>query len=162
MIFFGLIIVVTLATAVLSRLNVSGLSDWRTCMRWGLALALVATGLDHLANPGRYLPMMPDFVPLHSQVIFFTGLCELAGAFGLLVVKLRWWAAVMLSIYFVCVFPANVKNAVEGLAVEGLPSATWYYWIRLLFQPIVIWWSLYVGGVTNWPIEQQSPTISRP
>src|SRR5262249_50119418 len=38
----------------------------------------------------------------------------------------------------------------------------WYYWIRLLFQPIVIWWSLYVGGVTNWPIERHSPTISRP
>jgi uncharacterized membrane protein len=42
----------------------------------------------------------------------------------------------MLAIYFVCVFPANIKNAIEGLSVQGLPGANWYYWMRLLFQPL--------------------------
>jgi uncharacterized membrane protein len=53
----------------------------------------------------------------------------------------------MLAIYFVCVFPANIKNAVEGVVVEGLPTASWYYWVRLLFQPLAIWWALRASEV---------------
>jgi uncharacterized membrane protein len=59
----------------------------------------------------------------------------------------------MLAIYFVCVFPANIKNAIDGLNVEGLPQAGWYYWGRLLFQPVAVWWSLraaeVIGGVSR-------------
>ncbi len=53
----------------------------------------------------------------------------------------------MLAIYFVCVFPANIKNAVEGVVVEGLPTASWYYWVRLLFQPLAFWWALRASEV---------------
>jgi uncharacterized membrane protein len=45
------------------------------------------------------------------------------------------------------VFPANIKNAVEGVVVEGLPTASWYYWVRLLFQPLAIWWTLRASEV---------------
>ena len=137
MLFFALIVIFTFLAALASRLGVPGQTDWRACMRWGLALALVFTGVDHIVMPQRYLPMMPDFVPFHAPVVFLTGLCELAGAIGLLAPRLRRLAGILLAIYFVCVFPANVKNATDGLSVEGLPTANWYYWIRLLFQPLV-------------------------
>lgn len=151
MIFFALIAFVTLLAALAGRLGVRALRDWRACMRWGLALALIFTGVDHLVTPQRYLAMMPGFVPFHGAVVFLTGLCELAGAIGLLVPQLRWIAGVMLAVYFVAVFPANIKNALEGLSVEGLPAAQWYYWVRLLFQPLVIWWALFAAGVIDWP-----------
>jgi uncharacterized membrane protein len=155
MLFFALIAAVTVLTALLSRLGVPGLGDWRARMRWGLSLALVFTGLDHLLNPGRYLPMMPAFVPFPAEVVLFTGVCELAGAIGLAVPRFRRMAGIMLAIYFVCVFPANIKNAVEGLTVQGLPSPGWYYWVRLLFQPLVIWWALYASGMTDWPFRRR-------
>ncbi len=151
MIFFALIGAITLLAWLAGRFGVAALQDWRACMRWGLALALIFTGIDHLVTPQRYLAMMPRFVPFHEAVVFFTGLCELAGAFGLLIPRLRWLAGVMLAIYFVAVFPANIKNAVEGLSVEGLPIAQWYYWFRLLFQPPVIWWALFSSGAFDWP-----------
>jgi len=151
MIFFGLIAAITLAAHLVSRLGMPGLGDWHACMRWGLALALVFTGVDHLVMPGRYLPMMPGFLPWHYGIVFFTGFCELAGAVGLLVSRFRWLAGIMLAIYFVCVFPANIQNAIEGLSVEGLPASNWYYWVRLAFQPLVIWWSLYSSKAIDWP-----------
>lgn len=125
-------------------------------MRWGLSLALLSTGVDHLVTPERYLPMMPRLLPFHAGVVFLTGLCELAGAIGLLVPRLRYLAGIMLAIYFVCVFPANIKNAIEGLSVEGLPAANWYYWVRLLFQPLVIWWTLHSSEVIDWPFRQRT------
>ena len=155
MIFFAVIGVITLFAMLIGRLGVSALRDWRACMRMGLAAALIFTGIDHLVTPERYLAMMPGFVPFHPQVVAFTGVCELAGAVGLLVPRLRWLAGVMLAIYFVAVFPANIKNAVEGLSVEGLPAAQWYYWVRLLFQPLVVWWALYAAQVIHWPFRRQ-------
>jgi len=162
MLFFALIAIITVLARLASRLGAPGFADWRACMRWGLSLALVSTGIDHLLTPGRYLPMMPSFVPLHTEVVFLTGLCEVAGAVGLLLPRLRYLAGIMLAIYFVCVFPANIKNAIEGLSIQGLPSANWYYWVRLLFQPLVIWWTLYSSAAIDWPLRQRATQHAPP
>ncbi|PAU53126.1 hypothetical protein BZL42_23075 [Pseudomonas indica] len=116
-------------------------------MRLAMALALLFVGFDHWLTPGRYLPMMPDYLPYHLPLVLFTGACELAGAVGLLLPQTRRLAATMLALYFVCVFPANIHNALNGLNVDGLPSVQWYYWLRLPFQPLIILWALYAGGV---------------
>jgi uncharacterized membrane protein len=112
-------------------------------MRIAMAVALLFVGADHWINPQRYLPMTPPWVPLHLEMVLFTGAAEIAGALGLLVPRLRRAAGFMLALYFVAVFPANIHNALNGLAVEGLPQAQWYYWVRLAFQPLAIWWALY-------------------
>lgn len=147
MLFIALLILLTLLAALADRLNAPGLADWPARMRLGMAAALLLVGSDHLLNPQRYLPMMPDFLPAHLELVLFTGLCELAGAVGLLLPRWRRRAALALALYFVCVFPANVKNALDGLDVEGLPAATWYYWLRLPMQPLILLWALYAGGL---------------
>jgi uncharacterized membrane protein len=144
---FLLLVILTLATAVASRLGVPGLAGWPARMRLAMSLALLAIGVDHLLTPDRYQSMIPRFVPYPFETVIFTGLCEIAGAFGLLTPRLRRAAAIALAIYFVAVFPANIKVAVEGGTVEGMPAAQWYYWTRLLFQPVFIGWTLYAGGV---------------
>lgn len=145
MLFIALLILLTLLATLADRLGALGLSGWPARMRLGMAVALLLIGSDHLLTPQRYLPMMPDFLPYHLELVLFTGLCELAGAVGLLLPRWRRWAALALALYFVCVFPANIKNALDGLNVEGLPAATWYYWLRLPMQPLIVLWALYAG-----------------
>lgn len=145
MLFITLLITLTLLAALADRLGAPGLAGWPARMRLGMAVALLLVGSDHLLTPQRYLPMLPDFLPYHLELVLFTGLCELAGAIGLLLPRWRRWAAMALALYFVCVFPANIKNALDGLNVEGLPAATWYYWLRLPFQPLIVLWALYAG-----------------
>src|SRR5690606_18253394 len=53
--------------------------------------------------------------------------------------------------YFIAVFPANVHNALQGLNVQGLPASDWYYWVRLGFQPLAVWWALFCSGLIDWP-----------
>lgn len=149
MLFFLMIALISAAALALQW--AFGLADVALAMAWGLAVALVMAGVDHLRTPQRYLPMLPPMVPWPRFTIAFTGLCEIAGGIGLVLPLTRPLAGWMLAVYFVCVFPANIRNAVSGLSVDGLPGARWYYWARLPFQPLVIWWSLYAGGVTDWP-----------
>ena len=128
---------------------------WPARMRIAVAAALVLAGTDHWLNPERYLPMMPAWVPLHLEVVLFTGAAEIAGAVGLLVPRLRRVAGFLLAAYFVAVFPANVHNALNGLAVDGLPQAQWYYWVRLAFQPLAIWWALFSAELICWPFHRK-------
>ena len=147
MMFFALLAGIALAGWGLSGLGVRGLGTWPARMRIAMAVALVLAGIDHWASPGRYLPMIDGFVPWPLTVVLVTGLCELAGALGLMLPATRRWAAIALAVYFAAVFPANVSNAINGLAVDGLPQAGWYYWLRLAVQPLVVWWALRAGEV---------------
>jgi len=160
MMFFGLLIVLALLAAGLHYARVPGLADWPARMRLAMALALVLAGTDHWVNPGRYLPMLPSWVPLPLETVLFTGAAEIAGAIGLVTPRLRRLAGAMLAIYFVAVFPANVHNALNGLAVDGLPQAQWYYWVRLAFQPLAIWWALYAAEIALWPRKTGTPIMT--
>lgn len=169
MLFFALLGGIALLAWAASRLGLPrrpglpGLADWPSRMRLALAVALLLAGSDHLVAPGRYLPMIQGFLPWPEQVVLFTGLCELAGAVGLLLPATRRLAALLLAVYFVCVFPANVSNALNGVAIEGLPQAAWYYWLRLPFQPLVVWWALRAGELIGpWPLRAARAPALRP
>jgi uncharacterized membrane protein len=126
-------------------------------MRWVMALSYFSAGVVHLAAPDRFLPIVPDFVPMPYAVVVATGLCEIAGSVALLTRRLRRLAGVMLSIYAVCVFPANIKHAVEGIHVPPLFDSWWYHGPRLIMQPVLVWWALFCAEVIDWPWRKRSP-----
>jgi uncharacterized membrane protein len=99
----------------------------------------------------------PDWVPFPHQVIFGTGLCELAGAAGLLTKRFRRAAGMCLALYAVCVYPANIKHAIDGLPIGHVQLSWWYHAPRLAVQPVLVWWALFAGQVVTWPFTRQSP-----
>jgi uncharacterized membrane protein len=123
----------------------------RRVMRWIMAGFYMLAGILHLTNPGTFLPITPDWVPFPREVILVTGICEIAGAIALLTKRLRWIAGLMLALYAVCVFPANLKHAVEGVQLSPVPDSWWYHGPRLVLQPVLAWWALFSAGVIDWP-----------
>lgn len=123
----------------------------RTVMLYVLAALYFAFGVFHVADPNAFLPIMPPVIPYPRDVVVFTGLCEIAGAVGLAVAKTRRLAGVMLALYAVCVFPANIYHALAHVHVPPLPDSWWYHAPRLAAQPLIVWWSLYCARVTDWP-----------
>jgi uncharacterized membrane protein len=127
----------------------------RTAMLVILALFYGAAAYVHLATPTMFMPVMPDWVPFPYQMILFTGVCEAFGAAGLLIPRTRWLAGLMLALYAIVVFPVNIKHAIHGPAIPGLSNMWLYHGPRLLFQPMLVWWALWVGGVTDWPFRRR-------
>jgi uncharacterized membrane protein len=134
----------------------------RTAMRWVLALFYAVAGFVHLSMPATFMPVMPDWVPAPYPVILFTGFCEVSGAVGLIVPRTRWLAGFMLALYGVCVFPVNIKHAFYGPPIPGLANMWLYHGPRLLLQPVLVWWALYVGGVTDWPFRRVDLNARQP
>ncbi|WP_293868499.1 DoxX family protein [uncultured Alsobacter sp.] len=128
----------------------------RSLLRSALSALYAAAGLLHLWSPEAFLPIVPLWVPMPREVVLVTGLCELAGAAGLLIPRLRRISGIMLALYAACVFPANIRHAVEGIQVAGLPSTWWYHAPRLALQPVIVWAALFCSAATSWPFRSTS------
>ena len=125
-------------------------------MRVVMSTFYLAAGVLHIASPEKFLPIVPGWVPHPEFVIVATGWCEIAGALALLTTRLRKLAGVMLALYAICVFPANIKHALENIDMPGLPSSWFYHAPRLAFQPVLIWWALWCSGVLDWPFARRA------
>jgi uncharacterized membrane protein len=123
----------------------------RTALRCLLALIYIVVGIAHVRSPTGFLQITPEWVPYPAQVILISGICEVAGAIGLMIPRLRYAAGIGLALYAVVVFPANIKHAMEGIAVGGTQLSWWYHGPRLAFQPVFVWWALWAGGIIDWP-----------
>lgn len=126
----------------------------RTVLRWVLAAAFLVAGVLHVRSPAPFLAITPAWVPMPGMVILLTGIAEIAGAIGLFVPRLRAAAGVGLALYAVCVYPANINHALNSIAVGGSALGWWYHGPRLAFQPVIVWWALFAGGVTDCPFRR--------
>jgi len=133
----------------------------RTVFRLLLSIIYFIAGVAHIRSPSGFLSITPDWVPYPEQVIFWTGIAEIAGAIGLfiphrLVPHLRYAAGIGLALYAVCVYPANINHAINNIPLGGETVSWLYHGPRLLFQPIFIWWALIAGNVINWPFKSKA------
>lgn len=128
----------------------------RTGLRWLLALVYFAVGIVHLRTPEAFMPIMPDWVPFPQAVVLLTGGWELIGAVLLAWPNTRanWWGGVAMAAYAVAVFPANIKHAMDGVALGGQVLGWGYHASRLAFQPVFVWWALWAGSVIDWPFHR--------
>ncbi len=79
-------------------------------------------------------------------MVYFTGVCEIAGAIGILVPQTRMLAGIGLILLLVAMFPANVKAAREKLNVAGRPATPLAP--RTVIQIVfigLIWWATVLG-----------------
>lgn len=139
---FVLLISLLLYRAI-GALGVTALATWTEATRYALATMLVFTASAHFTKMKNDLVrMMPDWIPQPMVLIYFTGLCEIAGAIGLLVPNVRQAAGLALIVFFIVVFPANVKAARTGVGLGGKRPTP--LWLRASMQVLFIvltWWS---------------------
>lgn len=124
----------------------------RQRMATALSIFYAVAGILHLTLPQPFLVITPAWVPHPETIIFLTGLCEIAGAIGLWIPGLKWFAAVALALYAFCVFPANIKHALDSLGTGDPSLWQWaFHLVRLPLQPVIVWAALFAGGIVTWP-----------
>ncbi len=100
---------------------------WAMAARLLAAAPLLGSGTLHLLHPAVYIPLLPPPFPPRAWIIVATGVPELLGAVGLFMPRLRRPASVLLGVFLVAIFPANIHVAgqmVAGLRMPGVPVRT--------------------------------------
>ena len=139
---FVLLISLLLYRAI-GALGVAALATWAGATRYALATMLVFTASAHFTKmKSDLVRMMPEWIPQPLALIYFTGLCEIAGAIGLLLPRVRQAAGLALIVFFIVVFPANVKAAQSGVGLGGKrPTPLWLRASMQVLFVVLTWWS---------------------
>ena len=130
----------------------------RTILRLLLALLYMIAGVLHIVAPGPFLSIMPGGLPFSEEIVLLTGLAELFGAIALAQgwsLGLRRAGAIGLALYAICVFPANINHFALDMARPDKGLGLAYHIPRMIAQPIIVWWALWAGGVTDWPFRRR-------
>lgn len=106
---------------------------------YALAVFFVAAGVNHFVNPGFYLAMMPPYVPLHREVVWLSGILEVAGGVAVLVPRARAMAGWGLIALLLAIFPANLHMALNPELYPDFGAGA--LWARLPFQALFIAWA---------------------
>jgi uncharacterized membrane protein len=125
--------------------GISAFATWQACARDALSLMLVFAGISHFTSMKEdFVRMMPPSIPWPRALVYFTGICEMAGALGLLFSQSRHAAAYALIVFFLAVLPANIHAARAGVQLRGKPATS--LWLRIpmqvLFIAIALWSTL--------------------
>jgi uncharacterized membrane protein len=111
--------------------------------RFALAGAMVVAGVLHFVQPTPFLQHLPPWVPERELLVAVSGVAEIALGLGLLVhPPWRRIVGLLLALFLVAVFPANIYVAVAGVEVAGQPGGL-YPWLRLLVQPVLVWLAIW-------------------
>lgn len=123
-------------------MGVAAFATWVASARWALAAMFLFTGVAHFTKAKYGMArMVPRIFGNAMTMVYFTGVCEIAGAIGLLLPRFRAAAGICLIALLVAMFPANVKAANEHLMVAGRPATA--LWLRAPMQVGFIalaWW----------------------
>ena len=113
-----------------------------------LGAALIFTGTAHLttsritfqAQVPTWLPHSPDFVVIAS------GIVEIALGLALISLRRRREIGIATALFFVAIFPGNINQYVNHIDAFGLDTDRARA-IRLLFQPLLVFWALWSAEV---------------
>ena len=94
-------------------------------------------GIGHFVLTKTFVSVVPPYVPFPLEVVYFTGVCEIAGALALLYKPLRHIAGWCLIALAICVTPVHIQMLIEADKYKALGPIV--LWVRLIIQPIFIW-----------------------
>ena len=117
--------------------------------RIAMSAMLMLTAMGHFMFTKGMTMMMPAFIPLKTELVYFTGFVEIAAAIGLQLPKFRVLTGWMLIVFFIFILPVNIYAAIHQVDME---TATFngdglhYLWYRVPLQLFFIGW-VYLSSV---------------
>ena len=107
--------------------------------RFMMGTLYVVAGVAHFVLTRFYTNIMPDYLPLHRELVLVSGAAEIAGGVGVMMRPTHRSAAWGIVLLLIAVMPANVWMVQHPERYPDVPL--WAMWLRLPLQLPLIWWA---------------------
>ena len=120
-----------------------GQVDYLLSGRIAMSTMLLFTAVGHFAFAEGMALMIPGAIPFKKQLVYFTGVIEIAAAICLLIPALQVSTGWFLIVFFIILLPANIYAAIKHIdyqkATYDGPGMS-YLWFRIPLQILFIVW----------------------
>lgn len=148
-----IILFVTFILSLLGSFIFLGRPDVLFSGNLGMAVFIIFTGLSHFKFQKGMEMMIPDFIPAPMFWVYCTGFLEIAAGIGLMIPVIREITAVLLIIFYILVFIANINSSRKNINIFKAdhtgPGMRYLYRQRIPMQVILIVWTWYFGIYLN-------------
>ena len=141
-----IVLLVTYLVALLATNVISGNYDFVLSGNIAMSVMLLFTAMVHFIYTKGMMLMMPAFIPYKKELVYFTGIVEVAAAIGMLIPELRQLTAVLLIIFFILILSANINAAMHKVDYQKATyngPGIYYLWFRIPLQLLFIAWVAY-------------------
>lgn len=111
-----------------------------------LGIFFINVGIGHFVEPEWFEPIVPDILGDPTFWVLITGAMEVALGVGLIVPQTRKYSSILMVLFLVAIYWANLNMWINDIPLEGKTFATIWHVIRLLAQVLMILIALWVGG----------------
>jgi len=143
------ILFITFILALLGTFLVQGKPDFIFSGNLGMAVFIIFTGFSHFKFQKGMAMMIPEVIPARMFWVYFTGVLEIAAGIGLMIPAIREITAILLIIFYVLVFMANINSSRKKINIFKAdytgPGMKYLYTQRIPMQIILIVWTWYFG-----------------
>jgi uncharacterized membrane protein len=113
----------------------------KSVLRYVMAAFYVWAGINHFVRPEFYLNLMPAYIPLHTELVYLSGIVEIG--LGVLVAIPRTaamaaWGIILMLIAFL---PVHVHMLVNNHLYPEAPTSM--LWLRFPIQALFILWAYW-------------------
>ncbi len=117
--------------------------------RIAMSVMLIFTAIAHFAFPKGMSMMLPSFIFYKTEIVYLTGIIEIAAAIGLFIPGVRVLTGWLLIVFFILILPANIYAAIKHIhyqkgTFDGNGLA--YLWFRIPLQILFICWT-YLSAI---------------
>ncbi|MEO9887742.1 MAG: hypothetical protein ABJR05_17075 [Balneola sp.] len=110
-----------------------------------IGLLFIAIGIYHFVNPTFFVKIVPDYIPNHKAMVFWSGVAEVVGGIGIMIPQTKTYAGWGLILLLIAVFPANIDMFIKAYQKHGMTTYTWLTLLRLPLQFILIYWVFWAA-----------------
>lgn len=141
-----IVLLVVFGLSLLVTKFIHGNFEFALSGRIAMSVMLVFTAIAHFAFTKGMAMMLPDFIPYKTQMVYLTGIIEIAAAIGLFIPTVRIITAWSLIAFFILILPANIYAAVKQIdyqkgSFDG--NGLTYLWFRIPLQILFIGWTYF-------------------
>ena len=130
----------------------------KAAMRYLLAIFFVMAGVNHLVSPDFYISLMPDYLPLHRELVLLSGVTEIIAGVLVAIPATARWGAWFIVAHLVVFMTVHVHMVVHADRYADVPL--WGLYFRIVMQFVLIAWALWytrparvVGSGAPLPLE---------
>ena len=110
-----------------------------------LGIFFINVGIGHFIDPEWFEPIVPAILGDPTFWVLITGAMEVALGIGLIMPQTRKYAGLLMALFLVAVYWANLNMWINNVPLEGKTFENKWHVLRLLAQILMIGVALWVG-----------------